>query len=94
MSSENNMKYIMFKQEREELVELIPVIFPNKLVHKDVADALMQTPPFKDCSVQSAGSISLLNLEANGHSETLNVASNPRTDSFIIKMNDYGAGYQ
>ena len=50
------MKYIMFKQEKNGLVELIPVLFPNKLVHKDVADALQQDV-LKGCSIHSAGSI-------------------------------------
>ncbi|WP_151838114.1 MULTISPECIES: hypothetical protein [unclassified Acinetobacter] len=86
------MKYIMFRKEINDLVELIPVIFPNKLVHKDVADAL-QKEVLKDCTIHSAGSISPLNLLPEGRSETLGAESNPETDEHVIKMNDYGAGY-
>lgn len=86
------MKYIMFKQDQGELSKLIPVIFPNDLVHEDVAKALQQTV-LKDHSIFSAGSISPLNLIAEGHSETLGIASSPEVDSYVIKMNDYGAGY-
>ena len=75
------------------LVELIPVLFPNKLVHKDVADALQQDV-LKGCSIHSAGSISPLNLIPEGHSETLGIKSDPITDGYVIKMVDYGGGYQ
>ena len=93
MSSGGFMKYIMFKQEKNGLVELIPILFPNKLVHKDVADALQQDV-LKGCSIHSAGSISPLNLIPEGHSETLGIKSDPITDEYVIKMVDYGGGYQ
>lgn len=92
-SSEGFMKYIMFKQEKNGLVELIPVLFPNKLVHKDVADALQQDV-LKGCSIHSAGSISPLNLIPEGRSETLGVKADHITDEYVIKMVDYGGGYQ
>lgn len=91
-SDEVYMKYIMFKQEQGDLSKLIPVIFPNDLVHADVAKALQQSV-LKGHSIVSAGSISPLNLEAEGRSETLGVESNPIVDSHVIKMNDYGVGY-
>ena len=87
------MKYIMFKQEKNGLVELIPVLFPNKLVHKDVADALQQDV-LKGCTIHSAGFISPLNLKPEGGSETLGIKSDPATDEYVIRMVDYGGGYQ
>lgn len=93
MSSEETMKYIMFKRQVGDMTKLIPVIFPNDLVHKDVADALQQGT-LKNTTIQSAGFISPLNLKPEGGSETLNVNSNPATDEMVIKMNDYGGGWQ
>lgn len=87
------MKYIMFKQQVGDMDKLVPIIFPNDLVHEDVAKALQESV-LKDHTIVSAGSISLLNLKAEGRSETLNIESNPVMDSHVIKMNDYGAGWQ
>ncbi len=87
------MKYIMFKQQMDDIDKLIPIIFPNDLVHEDVAKALQQSV-LEDCSIASAGFINPLNLKAEGGSETLNIESNPEIDSHVIKMNDYGAGWQ
>ncbi|WP_139841349.1 hypothetical protein [Acinetobacter sp. ANC 4204] len=87
------MKYIMFRQQQCGMTKLIPVIFPNDFVHKDVADALQQTV-LKDSEIHSAGFISPLNLLPEGRSETLNVAADPDTDERVIKMNDYGAAWQ
>lgn len=87
------MKYIMFKQEQGEMTKLIPVIFPNDLVHKDVADALQQSV-LANSEIHSAGFISPLNLKPEGKSETLNITADPDTDELVIKMNDYGAGWQ
>lgn len=87
------MKYIMFKQQMDDIDKLIPIIFPNDLVHEDVAKALQQSV-LEDCSIVSAGIINPLNLKAEGGSETLNIESNPEIDSHVIKMNDYGAGWQ
>lgn len=86
------MKYIMFKREENDLSKLIPIIFPNDLVHADVAKALQESV-LKGHSIVSAGSISPLNWQAKGRSETLDVRSNPIVDSHVIKMNDYGVGY-
>lgn len=92
-SSEAYMKYIMFQQQQGEMTKLVPVIFPNDLVHKDVADALQQLV-LKDTAIHSAGFISPLNLKPEGGSETLNIKADPDTDELVIKMNDYGAGWQ
>lgn len=87
------MKYIMFKSEQGEMTKLIPVIFPNDLVHKDVSDALQQSV-LKNTTIHSAGFISPLNLCPEGGSETLNVKADLLTDGLVIKMNDYGAGWK
>lgn len=87
------MKYIMFQQQHGEMTKLVPVIFPNDLVHKEVADALQQLV-LKDTVIHSAGSISLLNLKPEGRSTTLNIEADHDTDELVIKMNDYGAGWQ
>lgn len=82
----------MFKRQEDELSKLIPIIFPNDLVHADVAKALQETV-LKDHTIFSAGSINPLNLKAEGRSETLGIESSSEIDSYVIKMNDYGAGY-
>lgn len=93
MSSEETMKYIMFKGQIGDMTKLIPVIFPNDLVHKDVADALQQGA-LKNTTIHSAGFINPLNLKPEGGSETLNINSDPEVDEIVIKMNDYGGGWQ
>lgn len=83
------MKYIMFKRGNW----CVPVLFPNALVHADMAAALTAPgAPMEGWKVDSAGERSCLGGEAHSKSSTLKVKSRKR-DTRIIEMNDYGAGW-
>lgn len=86
------MKYVMFKKVRKELTVFIPVIFPELLVHKDVADALL-SGPLADHEVHSAGVISPMSMEACGGSTTLGLQSDPH-DTHRIVTCDYGGCFE
>lgn len=88
------MKYVVFKRQLRGLTVLHPVIFPNHLVHADVAEDLTKPgASLAGWKVDSAGSVSLfMEPMCNGLSETLGVRSKPERDSRLIRMNDYGAG--
>lgn len=84
------MKYVMFRKALDSVTLFVPVIFPNALVHADVAEAMM-AGPLKDHFVHSAGEVSLFGGRAavSGESETLNRKCDPG-DARRIMMSDYG----
>ena len=85
------MKYVMFiKDEDGELPIAYPVLFPNNLVHQEVAEALM-AGPLEGFKVRSAGDLTSTGkgYGVGGHSETLKVTAHP-DDERIIDMQDYG----
>lgn len=90
------MKYVMFKRKLGKgkdsgVVQFIPVIFPNQLVHADVAEALMEGGPLDGCTVHSAGEWT--GMAAVGGSETLKIKSDP-ADTRRILLNDYGMAFE
>lgn len=80
------MKYIIFEIDGA----FTPVIFPNMLLHQDVALALKGL--LNGATIFSAGDVHFKNPRCHGKSVTLGVVSNPVTDSMIIETNDYSAG--
>lgn len=88
------MKYIMFKTKPtgSSYETLMPVVFPNNLVHAIVAQAM--TRAFLEHKMYSrpvsAGFVTL-DGTCHGESETLKLKADPR-DSHILSMHDYGAG--
>jgi hypothetical protein len=91
-------KYVMFKVPLSKDTEvLIPIIFPDKLVHADVAENLKQTVAtscsckIEEVTVQSAGEINIDVLECYGKSTTLKVSSDPE-DEKVIQMYPYMHG--
>lgn len=87
------MKYVMFKKVTGTLTIYHPVIFPNHLVHADIAQALtgyQVSPPLAGFTVDSAGEWN--GFECSGSSSTLGIDSKPERDTRIIAMNDYGGG--
>ena len=87
------MKYIMFKKPLGVDTTLYtPVIFPNALVHADVAKAMLEGP-LEGHTVHSAGEISPLGMECTGGSDTLGVKADP-ADTNRIQFNDYGMCYE
>jgi hypothetical protein len=72
----------------------IPIIFPDSLIHKDMAEAT--EPIVRRCcnsnvKLISAGNISSVTQEVSGKSTTLNIESNSE-DSSTISMYDYYHG--
>lgn len=91
------MKYVMFQKQGNVMVIHTPIIFPDRLVHLDVANHMCGIPgsPLFGHRPVSAGFFSSLGLSANvyGESESLKLASNPR-DAEFITMSDYGGGME
>ncbi len=88
------MKYIMFVKPIGGIEHYVPVIFPNFLVHSDVAKAVLATDQMKDFKVDSAGEYGPLNGACSGKSDTLNVKAKSPRDEVIISHNDYGSGFR
>lgn len=88
------MKYIMFRHKfGEGVVQDIPVIFPNQLIHKFMAKRLVHALSFDHnirAEVVSAGSINAEGV-CYGESETLGVKSRPQ-DTEIIRHYDFTGG--
>jgi hypothetical protein len=93
----NNMgwKYIMFENKIGDLTILFPVIFPDKMVHSDVAAVLRHCQPgwhSKGVKAVSAGKIEHVEVTGlGGDSETLNLEANP-ADQHTIENYSYMHG--
>lgn len=87
------MKYIILKRKFAGCEQEIPIIFPNYLVHKDIATALLNSLSLSKCEVVSAGECNSLDLSVikDSKSDTLNLVSR-KDDEKIIQMHDYLAG--
>lgn len=87
------MKYIIFEKRMKTLTICHPIIFPNNLVHADIAQYLI-IGPLNGFKPIRAGEVTFMNGIAVcfGKSETLGLSSDPVRDSHIINMNDYGGG--
>lgn len=89
-------KYIMIQTMHDGLVVNWPVIFPDKMVHSDVAKCARMMVPVKG-SVQgivSAGKIEHVEADGlGGSSETLSLASREE-DEAIIKLYSYLHGIE
>lgn len=88
------MKYIVMKINNGETVREWPIIFPDMMVHKQVAYVIELTiKRFHNmpCSVIAAGSFSCFGGEVRcfGESETLGLESRGEEDVKLIKMFDY-----
>lgn len=82
------MKYVMLKVKCGDITHFYPVIFPNILVHADVARA-MQAVIRMGAVVHSAGEFNCDDPLCYGKSETLGVKSDEKDDHRIM-MCDYG----
>jgi hypothetical protein len=87
------MKYIMLRLTQGETVRDIPILFPEYLVHSQVASALKTLPGLELAEPVAAGSFSSLGLapKCHGESETLNLSCRPE-DSDNIHLHDYFYG--
>lgn len=86
------MKYIMFKKKLKTMTVFVPIIFPNTLVHKQVAEDLLKIS-LVGFKIHSAGDFSPLDNDCSGSSGTLKLKADPK-DSARIAMNDYGAAFE
>ncbi len=85
-------KYIMLELDSGSFKRRVPIIFPDLLVHADVAAVLQQTPGMADAKPVSAGSVELMVTACHGKSTTLNVASNEEDDAELINAFPYFHG--
>jgi len=88
------MKYIVLEIKNGDTKREWPIIFPDMMVHRQVAD-IVQNHLAVDCKLNSriiaAGSVSFFGGEVrcDGESETLNIESRGSEDEKLIKMFDY-----
>lgn len=91
------MKYIVIQAKLKNSTIEIPFIFPNMLVHSDIADAmrcnLNLNHSIRNTTIVSAGDLSFLGgrLTCSGKSDTLNVESR-QIDKQLIQTFDYTHG--
>ncbi len=97
------MKYIVFAKEMKETTHLIPVMFPDNLVHRNVSRALRLTEELQGYKPIRAGFVELgQTLTAggitktfpwvtHGESETLGLKSDP-SDATLIMTYAYTGG--
>lgn len=95
------MKYVMLEitlQGGEAPPFKLPVIFPDKLVHRDMAmnvkTVAWATWPGCRVNVVSAGEIQLGGVECFGESETLQVKSRGERDARTIDVYNYFHGIE
>lgn len=90
------MKYVMFKAEFAGMERLVPIIFPDTLVHAMMADhmkaLIKESFSVKGTiSVVSAGDIDIVGVRTHGKSETLKCAAK-QSDARVISEYDYMHG--
>lgn len=90
------MKYIVMRAEvNDEMALELPIIFPDILVHADVAKCVgwMMQEQFKaPVKAISAGFLNSIEFDGicYGKSESLGLSSRGSVDEKLIKMCDYG----
>lgn len=97
------MKYVMIEipAHGELPARRVPVIFPDSLVHADVAaamEAVVKSTLVPKARVKpkttSAGECYLDNVKCHGSSESLNLEARERLDARVIEMYDYLHGIE
>lgn len=91
------MKYIVMKINNGGIAREWPIVFPDMMVHKQVAETIqwhLMRHHNMECRVVSAGSFSCFGDEVRcfGESETLSLESRGEVDESLIKMFDYMHG--
>jgi hypothetical protein len=89
------MKYVMFeiKEERPGFKLEVPIIFPNQLIHREVASAikpmLLSQFPNAEIKIVAAGDCTIMSpVTTHGKSETLKIAARAE-DGDTIAVIDY-----
>lgn len=87
------MKYVIFRKEMDTVNVEYPVIFPNYLVHADVAAAMTATgAPLDGFKPVAAGEYN--GFACSGESSTLGLKSREEEDAHIIHSADYGGCFR
>jgi hypothetical protein len=87
------MKYIIYTRDYFGVRQEIPIIFPNQLVHLEVAKALKSV--VGSSKIVAAGEFSSLNIDSDGFigkSTTIGIRSRGKRDGKLIAMFDYKQG--
>lgn len=89
------MKYVMVEVDHGSFKQRVPVVFPNFMVHSDMAEALTEVLKlkhrFKKVKVVSAGDCNVLEVKCSGRSSTLRLPS-LEGDTAIVSTYDYTHG--
>lgn len=88
------MKYVVMQVETHGLMREFPVIFPDGITHKDMAEALRRLPDMRMAKPVSAGFVSSTDVGPgfHGESESLGLESRERADDELVAMLDYSMG--
>jgi hypothetical protein len=90
------MKYIMIQRGNQ----VLPIIFPDYLVHDDVAKAIIALlerqdgPKLQPRKAVAAGEVIIFDAKCEGKSESLGLKSRGSIDSFSIKLGHYAGYYE
>jgi len=90
------MKYVMAEVKRGSLVKKVPLVFPNELVHREMATVFKQAlhrHGWDDVRFVSAGELVMFGagVECSGSSETMGLTAQDG-DARVIEMYDYMHG--
>lgn len=87
------MKYIVIEKFDGLITRKYPIIFPSFLIHKDVAETMLNGV-LKDGKVISGGDINSFDMpKPYGKTTSLKLPSRPQ-DEQLIKMCDYNGGLE
>lgn len=90
------MKYVVVKVGNNAY----PVIFPDHLVHEDMANAVIEVlrkarpSDGHTAAAISAGDVTIFDAECSGRSSTLDMESRGDTDSLLIRVGHYTAYWE
>jgi hypothetical protein len=91
------VKYIIFRTTVAGAAREVPVMFPQELVHRQVAlrlERLIREIGDGDCAVVAAGTVRVDSVVCTERSETLNVDSRGSKDKRLIESFDLLHGWE
>ena len=86
------MKYLMLRLTHATLTRDVPIIFPDMLVHCDIAAVARHIAGLEGAVPIATGDIHLTAVSTHGESETLGLEAREE-DAHTITMYDYFHGY-
>lgn len=89
-------KYVIVETTLEGGTRIeFPLIFPDKMIHSQVARAIRRLPPIRGLPARAVGAGMIEHLEVygvGGKSETLGIKSRGETDKRLIEAYSYFHG--